>query len=279
MPISFLKKIKDLEGADTDYTRISPSACVEDYIEGFYIFSCEHIHSKQLLFSDGFPVMIFMPNSHNRIRVTVDGQVSFMESVWMCGGILKNIYIDPLDKVEHLLIARFKPAAFYKLFNLSPLHFKTYPICNLGAVLNNKYASFISGVNANVSVKDKICYIEKYVNKISSNHDYPLLLNDALEFISIKKGIVSVQDVLERFGERVNYKWLERNFLNYIGMSPKKYILLQRFLNAYTDLTKSPSYNLIEIAFKHGYYDQNHFLKDFKQYAGTSPSIYLGANR
>ncbi|WP_028295737.1 helix-turn-helix domain-containing protein [Olivibacter sitiensis] len=279
MPISFLKKIKLLEGSSSDHTRIAPSVYSKDHVEGFYVFPCKGMRSKQLLFNDGFPVMIFMPERHNRIKVTVEGQVTVMESVWLCGGILKNIYIDPLDEVEHLLIARFKPASFYKIFNLSPLHFKTRPICNLSEVLDDRHASFVDSVYANLSVKEKVSFVESHINSICRDYDYPLLLNDALEFINLKKGTVSVQDILKRFGEKMNYKWLERNFLNHIGMSPKKYILLQRFLNAYADLTDNRSHDLMEIALRHGYYDQNHLLKDFKQYVGTSPSIHLGAFR
>lgn len=141
MPISFLKKIKYREGSGSKHTRIEPSIHSKDQVEGFYVFPCKDMRSKQLLFNDGFPVMIFMPERHNRIKVTVEGRVTLMESVWLCGGILKNIYIDPLDEVEYLLIARFKPASFYKIFNLSPLHFKAQPICNLSEVLDDRHVS------------------------------------------------------------------------------------------------------------------------------------------
>ncbi|TCC99764.1 AraC family transcriptional regulator [Pedobacter frigidisoli] len=86
-------------------------------------------------------------------------------------------------------------------------------------------------------------------------------------------GIITVRNVSNNVG--VNYKWLERNFAQHIGLLPKEYIQLQRFIHAYNELLGDKNIDLMRVAIRNGYYDSNHFLKDFKAYTGKTPRAYL----
>jgi hypothetical protein len=69
---------------------------------------------------------------------------------------------------------------------------------------------------------------------------------------------------------------LERHFKKQIGISPKqlgKAIRLQATLNL---LLNKKSETLTDIAYESGYFDQNHFIKDFKDLVGVTPKEYLG---
>jgi AraC-like DNA-binding protein len=68
---------------------------------------------------------------------------------------------------------------------------------------------------------------------------------------------------------------LERHFKNQIGISPKqlgKAIRLQATLNL---LLNKKSNTLTDIAYESEYFDQNHFIKDFKGLVGVSPKEFL----
>ncbi|RFS20679.1 AraC family transcriptional regulator [Chitinophaga silvatica] len=64
----------------------------------------------------------------------------------------------------------------------------------------------------------------------------------------------------------------EIQFLNQIGMSPIAYARLKRFQRAINCKIKDPSSSWTSIAHHCNYFDQNHFIKDFKIYTGDSPS-------
>jgi AraC-like DNA-binding protein len=69
---------------------------------------------------------------------------------------------------------------------------------------------------------------------------------------------------------------LERHFRKQIGISPKqlsKAIRLQATLNL---LLNKKSETLTDIAYESDYFDQNHFIKDFKDLVGVTPKEYLG---
>jgi AraC-like DNA-binding protein len=66
---------------------------------------------------------------------------------------------------------------------------------------------------------------------------------------------------------------LERRMLERVGVSPKRYATLRRFERAVALLGGASS--LAQVAHEAGYYDQSHFIRDFRRLVGTSPGKYL----
>ncbi|MCE7064623.1 helix-turn-helix domain-containing protein [Dyadobacter sp. CY326] len=67
---------------------------------------------------------------------------------------------------------------------------------------------------------------------------------------------------------------LERAFDQHIGISPKLYSRIAR-LQRYLKLRKtSPTTSLTALGYEAGYYDQAHFIKDFADLAGITPTQY-----
>ncbi len=276
MPINFFKFItlKDIEGPG--HLKLTPSHEVEKYIEAFYVFSCHQEKGPQLLFNDGFPALIFAPRKDDFFKICINGTDCFkVEAAWVCSGVMRNIYVDYPYGVEELIVVRFKPFAFYKLFGISPGVFRNKSVLSLTELNGSESCMFIDKVYEAAGFRSRISAIESLVSSMLTNFEYPILLNETIDYINEKKGALTVQQVIKQLGSGMSYKWLERNFKSHMGISPKKYISLQRFLHAYIDFMSPEPYSLMEIAVKHGYSDHNHFLKDFKQFSGMSPGMYL----
>jgi len=118
-----------------------------------------------------------------------------------------------------------------------------------------------------------------FLNKAFSSHKITEVLPDglqrAIEHIEEKRGNITVSELLSMLGTDINRKWLQRNFLKHLGIPPKKYISLQRFIDAYDQYDKDAPEDLLSIALSSGYYDYNHFFKEFKQFIGMAPSQYM----
>lgn len=71
----------------------------------------------------------------------------------------------------------------------------------------------------------------------------------------------------------MSMRQLERVFLQRVGLSPKFYQRLGRFARAYFLREQNPQMTWTQIAYQSGYYDQMHFIRDFKQFAGTTPVL------
>lgn len=66
----------------------------------------------------------------------------------------------------------------------------------------------------------------------------------------------------------------ERRFKELAGFSPKLYSRITRFQAIFNSLN-SDHVNLSQIAYQFGYYDQSHFVKDFREFSGYNPSEFL----
>lgn len=71
----------------------------------------------------------------------------------------------------------------------------------------------------------------------------------------------------------ISERQLERRFRDRVGMSPKRFASLRRFERAVQIATASRS--LTRAAMEAGYYDQPHFNRDFRRFAGMTPRAWL----
>lgn len=100
----------------------------------------------------------------------------------------------------------------------------------------------------------------------------PPYIQAAIQYIIQVKGITDVDQVASRFCRST--RQFERTFKEYAGFSPKLFTRITRFhaaLDHYGRLNKS----LTQIAHECGYYDQSHFIHDFKEFSGYSPRQYF----
>ena len=82
-----------------------------------------------------------------------------------------------------------------------------------------------------------------------------------------------------RIGELADYcqvsvRQLERGFRHVIGTSPKVFARTIRFQEAQRRLMFNPDADLSSLTYECGYFDQAHFIKDFKEFAGKTPTEY-----
>ncbi|HZC14769.1 MAG TPA: helix-turn-helix domain-containing protein [Thermoleophilaceae bacterium] len=74
-----------------------------------------------------------------------------------------------------------------------------------------------------------------------------------------------------------SHRRLIARFREQVGMPPKTIGRLLRFENVSTAMRRTPEPRLAELALDCGYYDQAHLNRDFREFAGTTPSAYLRA--
>jgi AraC-like DNA-binding protein len=73
----------------------------------------------------------------------------------------------------------------------------------------------------------------------------------------------------------ISQRRLERIFNRYVGLSPKRFKRLTRFQAALNSLLKRNMPDFGALAYEHDYYDQAHFIHDFKAFTGCSPRRFV----
>ncbi len=73
----------------------------------------------------------------------------------------------------------------------------------------------------------------------------------------------------------ISSRQLERVFNKHLGIAPKTFMRINRFQNTVNRLLFTKYENLTDITYQSGYYDQMHFIKEFKKFSGSTPSNFL----
>jgi AraC-like DNA-binding protein len=88
------------------------------------------------------------------------------------------------------------------------------------------------------------------------------------------RSLVSVAQVEERHA--VSGRTLQRWFAHYVGVGPKWVLARHRLHDAVTELDAGYDGPLSELAARYGWYDQSHFVRDFRSLTGVPPGEYAG---
>ena len=111
------------------------------------------------------------------------------------------------------------------------------------------------------------CFLEKRVREFKR----PEIVKAVQKMYKLK-GIVNVKNIADQ--SSFSQRQFERNFKEQTGFSPKSFSRLVRFKSLIHNHKKENS-TLTRAAYEYGYYDQAHFIQDFKQFSGYNPNAYF----
>lgn len=113
--------------------------------------------------------------------------------------------------------------------------------------------------------------VEKFLlNQITSLRQI-LPIDHAVRILLNSDGNMSIEKIASL--SCLSLKQFERKCQERIGMNPKMYARILRFSKAYRMHEAFPNLPWIKIAYEAGYFDQMHMIRDFKIFAGVTPSV------
>jgi AraC-like DNA-binding protein len=113
-----------------------------------------------------------------------------------------------------------------------------------------------------------------FMGVLSSNYKKNCRLSVVYDYLNQKTGRISVDDMAKTVC--LSYRTIHRKFQDEMGLCPKQYLKIIRFNNACKLLTQYPGFiNMQDIVYLSGYYDQAHFIRDFKSMMKISPCEFF----
>jgi AraC-like DNA-binding protein len=129
------------------------------------------------------------------------------------------------------------------------------------------------------NTNNKAIALELVENELINYYDnlnIPFSVKDispVTNYIMRQNGLVKIQHLEDKF--RISRRWLEKQFAAQIGVSPKEYARVTRFNALLGKVVSTPVLSLEVLLEEFGYYDQSHLNKDFNEFTGQTPLVFL----
>lgn len=164
----------------------------------------------------------------------------------------------------------FKPGGLHRLLNVPMSELFDQGIA-ADAILGNTVNELNQKLLNAADVMESVQHIQRFLLSKISVAQRPMPFEFAIDMLLKSDGSLPIEKVADH--ACMSVRQFERVCLQRIGMSPKSFARIVRFSKAYRLRESRPDLSWISIAHGAGYFDQMHMIRDFKQFAGTTPSV------
>lgn len=163
----------------------------------------------------------------------------------------------------------FSPYGAYRFFNLkqNEIHNRIYP---LDAVLGVTAKQLEEQIANTEDVTSKVHLLQQFLIKQLDNRHTDIIYEYCVQQITTTRGRITVKELEKQTG--YSSRWLHMKFMDRAGISPKNLASIVRFQQFYTALAQNREKDFLQKEFYDFYYDQSHFIKDFKRFTGLPPA-------
>lgn len=199
-------------------------------------------------------------------------EIQSCRHVWFSGFRTEPITI-PSGKESEMLIVQFKKGRAFP-FLIEPMHNLTNSVVDAELVINPGILELREGLLAAASPAEKFRLLEKQLLKL---YIKKLVVNPFVDFAVSRILAEPDQCSIKAISDKVGYsqKHTIRLFKEHVGVTPKEFLKVIRFQKAIRQIENDISVDWSLIAFDCGFFDQSHFIADFKGFSGLTPSAYL----
>lgn len=187
-------------------------------------------------------------------------------------GVISGKFTRRLEGRGGVFGVKFRPGAFYPFLRtpISRLTNRSMPFCDVFGVEPDSLEQAILGAQ---SEDEQIALMEDFLRERLPEPDETVeFINQMIDCVVADRRITRVDQIAAIF-ERTP-RSLQRLFSQYVGVSPKWVIKRYRLHEAAEQLANGTDTDWPQMAQELGYFDQAHFIKDFRSIIGVTPAEY-----
>lgn len=201
-----------------------------------------------------------------------DGTSAFQPQGFVVGQMKRFLEIEPAGRIG-LIAVRFRARGAY-LFFQRPLNEVAAGIVELEYIWKERARELTEHIALAGGMKERVRIIqEALLGLLAKNGHYDRTVDRCLQLIDANRGQLNVAQLADHLG--ISNRHLSRRFQHLVGLSPKGYARVSRFLHVLSLLADSSPHTLTETALACGYFDQSHFNHEFREMAGMAPGEFF----
>ncbi|HTE32172.1 MAG TPA: helix-turn-helix transcriptional regulator [Chryseolinea sp.] len=255
------------------YSEVRPGNRLKQYVKCYYIYESEaNVLFDDTVFPSGCIEIIFNLGT-GKWQTAVENSFVTTPAIELWGQIIKPLPVRSIGR-NIMLGVRFFPHAAgcflndkVDLFNNQVVDFRDLSD-NAVKVLYSKLLEATAWNKRIELVEDflmhRLLLTDRRLNKMT-------VVSDIMNEMRRDDFFDNIENVASRYG--ITARYLQKLFLQYTGLTPKLYSKINRFQNSLRLVTQKDT-SLTSIAYDCGYFDQSHFIREFKSFTGLTPSTY-----
>lgn len=277
-----------LEGADTGICGVFTVIMVyRTYLPSQLLASCVKCYwsldstlpasegMRERVFPDGCMELVF--HLGDLFRKHTGPGISHLQPGSFVHGQLRGVMELEATGRTSIFAVRFYPHGLQP-FLAMPLHELTEQTPTLSDCWGHDGAVLFDQVMCAGAHDQRIALVESFLLKRLMHRGKAMdaAIDWCVGHITSRGGHVAIDMLASRLG--ISKRHLERRFQDTVGLSPKLFSRITRFQHVLRQLEHDSFGGFTQVAYATGFYDQAHFIKDFRAFTGLHPKQYFSEN-
>lgn len=253
-------------------TEFPPDRDLADFIQLIWVLEAESpddAFPRELIMPDGIVEIVFHLGDP---FYTWQGSNRFLQPQSFAISMMRqHIAIESSGRTS-LVAVRFFPWGAYHFFTEPVANFvdQTIP-CERLWNHNDQLIAALSGAG---TAEERVAFVQRFLRtQLAACRRNDFAVDDAVKLIRQSKGQLSLEEVCARTG--FSQKQLSRKMTASVGVAPKIFTRVTRFLDVCSRLDKWDDAKLSRLSYDCGFHDQAHFIKEFKAFSGFTPKEFF----
>ena len=252
-----------------------PSAPLNQFVELFTFYEgISFSHTIERLFPEGVvEVIIDLTEAPKFIYDNTHlNEIQTCKTAWVSGVRKEFISISVLP-FSSMFVIRFRRGMAYPFLQV-PIHELDGQVIDADLIFGNRFGETREQLIACDSPKAKFAIMEKYlVEHSKSLWAIPPVVSFGIQQILQNPTTTQINLLADKTG--YSHKHFLSLFTKYVGLTPKQFLRVMKFQQTLQSIEQISIPNWSQLALDCGYYDQAHFINDFRAFSGFTPNEYM----
>ena len=256
------------------YEEVRPDPALTRCVHCYWFLSGSGPATLQPIVPDGRMELIL--NLADRfLRHRADGSVERQPAALLAGQMTTCVLVEPSGSVD-LVGVRFQPAGAALLLPLPPRELRDC-IIDPALVAGGLARDLADRLHTTHDVPGRVRILNAHFALLQATATDPdRAVVAAVALIHGSHGRVRIADAAAQLG--MTRRTLERRVDATVGIGPKLLARITRFQHTFAQMQTSGPRAWTRIAHRSGYYDQAHLNRDFRAFAGASPTRFFAGH-
>ncbi len=198
-------------------------------------------------------------------------------TAWISGMRREFISISAGGPQSSMFVIRFRRGMAYPFLQI-PISELNDLVVDAELIFQHELNDLREQLLAAATPQNKFNIAEHYLlQRIHHYTDIHPAVQYAVQRILENPAAAVIQKIVQKTGYSHSHKHFLTLFSKYVGLTPKQFLRISKFQYAVHKLETMHEVQWSQVAYECGYYDQAHFINDFRAFLSFSPLAYLDA--